>query len=113
MNTLSIDNFTAFIGIDWADTKHDICIHPTNGQQREFDYVIHRPERIDQWAHEMHQRFGGPIAVILELTKGPIVSALQKVQFSLFCFQLTPQCWQNIDKPSNPLELKMILRMQS
>ena len=29
----------------------------------------------------MHQRFGGPIAVALELAKGPIVSALQKYDF--------------------------------
>ena len=28
MNTLADFNFTAFIGIDWADTKHDICIQP-------------------------------------------------------------------------------------
>ena len=27
MKPLSDDEFTAFIGIDWADTKHDICLH--------------------------------------------------------------------------------------
>ena len=25
--------FTAFIGIDWADTKHDICLQPAHSQQ--------------------------------------------------------------------------------
>ena len=28
MNTLCRFEFTAFIGIDWGDTKHDICIQP-------------------------------------------------------------------------------------
>ena len=26
MNTLSTVQFTAFIGIDWADAKHDVCV---------------------------------------------------------------------------------------
>ncbi len=25
MKVLTIDDFAAFIGIDWADKKHDIC----------------------------------------------------------------------------------------
>ena len=28
MNTLAHFEFTAYIGIDWSDTKHDICIQP-------------------------------------------------------------------------------------
>ena len=81
MNTLSSIEFTAFIGIDWADTKHDICIQPTGSGEREFDRIVHQPQKIEQWAHEVHKRFGGSIAVILELSKGPIVSALQKHDF--------------------------------
>ena len=81
MNTLASFKFTAFIGIDWADTKHDICIQPAGTEEREFDRIAHQPQHIEQWAHEVHERFGGPIAVILELSKGPIVSALQKHDF--------------------------------
>ena len=81
MNTFSSFEFTAFIGIDWADTKHDICIQPAGSEEREFDRIAHQPQIIEQWAHEVHKRFGGPIAVILELSKGPIVSALQKHDF--------------------------------
>jgi transposase len=81
MNTFSSFEFTAFIGIDWADTKHDICIQPAGSEVREFDRIAHQPQHIEQWAHEVHERFGGPIAVILELSKGPIVSALQKHDF--------------------------------
>ncbi len=81
MNTLSDTQFTAFIGIDWADSKHDVCIQAADNEQCEFDCFAHQPERIEQWAHSMHQRFGGPIAVALELSKGPIVYALQKYDF--------------------------------
>ena len=81
MNTFDNFEFTAYIGIDWADTKHDICIQPAGSGEREFARIAHRPEDIEQWAHSMYQRFGGPIAVALELSKGPIVSALQKYNF--------------------------------
>ena len=89
MNTLASIEFTAFIGIDWADTKHDICIQPAGSEVREFDRIAHQPQQIEQWAHEVHQRFGGPIAVILELSKGPIVSALQKYDFFVL-FPINP-----------------------
>ena len=81
MNSLTNQQFTAFIGIDWADTKHDICLQPANSEQREFDQLPHKVNCIEQWAYSIHQRFGGPIAVALELSKGPIVYALQKYDF--------------------------------
>ena len=70
-----------YVGIDWADTKHDICIQPVGDEAREFERIAHQPEAIAQWAQSMHQRFGGPIAVALELAKGPLVSALQNYDF--------------------------------
>ena len=86
MNMLNTTSFTAFIGIDWADTKHDICIQNSDGDDREFDVIPHQVERIDEWAHEMRRRFGSPIAVAVELSKGPIVYALQKHD----CFVIFP-----------------------
>ncbi len=86
MNTLNTTSFTAFIGIDWADAKHDICIQSADGDEREFDVIPHQVERIDEWAHTMRQRFGSPIAVAVELSKGPIVYALQKHD----CFVIFP-----------------------
>ncbi len=81
MNTLSTVQFTAFIGIDWADAKHDVCVQAADGDEREFDVIPHQVERIDEWAHALHRRFGSPIAVAVELSKGPIVYALQKYDF--------------------------------
>ena len=86
MNTSDAQVFTAYIGIDWADTKHDICMQPRCGGKREFNQLTHRPDNIDHWAHSVSQRFGGKIAVALELSKGPIVYALQKHD----CFVIFP-----------------------
>lgn len=81
MNTPASFEFTAIIGIDWANTKHDICIQPAGSDEREFDRIAHQPNDIEVWGYSMHERFGGPIAVAIELSKGPIVFALQKYNF--------------------------------
>ena len=82
--------FVAFIGIDWADAKHDVCLQPANASEREFSVIAHRPEAIEAWAQELKLRFpGGSIAVCLELTKGPLVSALLKYDF-LVLFPVNP-----------------------
>ena len=82
--------FAAFIGIDWADQKHDICLQAAHAESREFTVLAHRPESIEAWALSLKQRFQGqPIAVCLELTKGPLVYALQKYDF-LVLFPVNP-----------------------
>jgi hypothetical protein len=81
MNHLTDNAFTAYVGIDWADSKHDICVQATGDQQREFDCISHQVDQIEEWAQSLHRRFGGIIAVALELSKGPIVYALQKYDF--------------------------------
>ena len=86
MKDFGINDCAAFIGIDWADAKHDICLQAARGGNIEHSVLLHDPERIDAWARELEQRFNGePIAVCLELSKGPIVSALQKYAFFVLC----------------------------
>ena len=90
MKSLTDCDFAAFIGIDWADSKHDICLQVANTEKREFAVLPHRPDAIDQWACSLRQRFQSrPVAVCLELAKGPLVYALQKYEF-LVLFPVNP-----------------------
>ena len=89
MKTLSGGPFSAFVGIDWADKKHDICVEGFGEEVREFDRIAHQPQAIEQWAQAMFERFGGPIAIALEISKGPLVYALQKYDF-LVLFPINP-----------------------
>jgi len=74
--------FAAFIGIDWADRKHDVCLQVPGASTPEVSVLEHRPRVIDAWARALRERFGGrPIAVCLELAQGPIVSALLEYDF--------------------------------
>jgi transposase len=90
MNELSGKSYTAYIGIDWASSKHDICLQLAGSEERLFERIKHTPEAIEAWARALYQRLGGPIAVALELSEGPIVSALEKYDF-LVLFPVDPK----------------------
>ena len=48
MNTLSNQSFTAFVGIDWADKKHDVCIQEAHCDRLEFAVIPHKVELINE-----------------------------------------------------------------
>src|SRR5215510_9876019 len=82
--------FAAFGGSDWADATHDGCLQAAGSTKREYFQLEHTPEAIDAWVTTLRTRFNGhPVAVCLELTKGPLVFALRKYDF-LILFPLNP-----------------------
>jgi hypothetical protein len=86
---VAASEFAAFVGIDWADAKHDICLQAAGSEHREFSVLAHRKDAIEQWARSLRARFAGPIAVCLELAKKPLVWALQRYDF-LVLFPINP-----------------------
>jgi hypothetical protein len=40
--------FTAYIGIDWADRKHDFCLQGAGSTAVEFGVIEHKPEAIEK-----------------------------------------------------------------
>jgi transposase len=90
MTLTSHDTFAAFVGLDWADAQHDGCLQAAGSAQREYFQLAHTPEAIDAWVTTLRTRFHGqPVALCLERTKGPLVSALRKYDF-LVLFPINP-----------------------
>jgi transposase len=90
MQRLPPEEFAAFVGIDWAAAKHDVCLQAVGDDNREFSRLEHQPEAIEAWARALQERFAGhPVAVYLELHKGPLVYALRKYKF-LVLFPVNP-----------------------
>jgi len=90
MKPQASEAFAAFVGLDWADAKHDVCLQAAGTEHREFLSLQHSPEEINAWVQTLRTRFNGlPVAVCLELNKGPIVSALRTYDF-LVLFPVNP-----------------------
>jgi len=84
------EEFAAFVGLDWADAKHDVCLQAAGSATREHLILEHTPEAIEAWVGSLRQRFAGkPIAICLERNKGPLVCALRKYDF-LVLFPVNP-----------------------
>jgi hypothetical protein len=70
------DTPVLFIGIDWADQKHDCHIIDRDGQGV-HQVISHSPESINDWVNEMLKLSKGkPIAIMLEQSRGPLVYSL-------------------------------------
>lgn len=81
MKVFEPGDFAALIGIDWADSKHDICEQPAGGQSRTLSVISSQPEAIHAWASSLKQRYPDqPVAVCCELQKGPLVFALNQYE---------------------------------
>jgi transposase len=73
--------FAAWIGIDWADQEHAVCVVDAITGSFEQSTLAHEPGAIDNWAAQLKSRFAGPIAVCLEQSKGALIYALLKYDF--------------------------------
>jgi transposase len=77
-----MEQFAAFVAIDWSDAKHDICLVDVATGKKESCLLKHTPEELDAWATALRTRFTGqPIAVCLEQSRGPLIYALLTYDF--------------------------------
>jgi transposase len=99
-------DFAAVIGLDWADRKHDLCLLELGQETPEFFVLEHDPVAIDAWATKLKKRFAGkPIAVCLELARGPIVSALLEYDFFVI-FPINPATLAKYRRAFSPSRAK-------
>ncbi len=76
MNTTT-EKYVAYVGIDWADRSHRVCLRAAGADRDEQCDLAHDPEAIHEWARRLHQRFAaGKIAVAVEQSRGPLIYAL-------------------------------------
>lgn len=82
-------SIAAFVGIDWADQKHDIALRAASSQdQPERCRIESQPEALNDWVLQMRERFGsqGKILICLEQSRGALIHFLMGYD----CFELYP-----------------------
>jgi transposase len=86
---MTSSEFAAFVGIDWGDQKHSVCLQ-ADGVESEHE-LPQRAAEIEAWASELRTRFGGrAVAICLEQSRGPLIYALLKYEF-LVLFPVNPK----------------------
>src|SRR5438445_1844878 len=87
-----ITKFAVTIGLDWADQKHDLWIHPADGSKAQHLQLEQTPEALHEWVAKLRERFGGQrIALGIETSRGPVISALMAYDF-IVLFPVNPKC---------------------
>lgn len=71
------NDYVAFIGIDWADRKHDIALYDCTTQTWQDCVISSSPKAIAEWVTQLRQQYGqAKILVGLEQKRGPLLYAL-------------------------------------
>ncbi len=83
-------DYAAYVGLDWADRVHQICLRAAGSTRDEQTKLENTPEALHGWANELRARFpDGKIAVALEQSRGPVIYALS-MHAPLELFPLNP-----------------------
>ena len=86
-----LPTFSAFVGIDWADKKHDLCVAAQDDDNPTYSIIDHTPEDLQSWVVELRKNYPhGQIAVALEQSKGALIYNLLGYEF-LTLFPINPK----------------------
>ncbi len=55
-----MNDFAAYLGIDWADRKYDLCEVDASTGQKSRLVLKHTPETIAEYFSALRTRYGGP-----------------------------------------------------
>ncbi len=81
----------AYVGLDWGDEEHLVCLKPCGSDQVERSSLKQEPEAIHSWISQLRTRFGGrPVCVALEQSRGAVVYALMRHDF-LVLYPVNPK----------------------
>ena len=74
--------FAAFVGLDWADQEHAVCLQESDSAKVETSVLKQTAQSLGEWANQLRARFGGrKVAVCLEQSKGALIYALMSYDF--------------------------------
>jgi transposase len=74
----------AWVGLDWADERHEIRLQAADSTRIESFTVEQKPEALHAWVAQLRARFSpGKVALALEQSRGAVIYALMNYDFLL------------------------------
>jgi len=88
-------SFAAWIGLDWGDQCHWVCLRCEDSDGVELFPLEQKPTAIHQWVAQLRVCFAGrPVAIALEQSRGALLYALMQYDF-LVLFPLNPKAFHS------------------
>lgn len=78
------EGVAAYVGIDWADQKHDVTLRSAAEPAKvEHQRIAHELNALTEWVGELHQRFAGKgkVLICLEQSRGALIYLLMGYDF--------------------------------
>jgi transposase len=93
---------TAWVGLDWADQSHAVCLQADGSSPLERCELPHTPEALQLWVAELRRRFPqGQVAIALEQSRGSLFYALMTYDF-LVLYPIPPKALADYRKALYP-----------
>ena len=93
---------TAWVGLDWADQSHAVCLQAGGSSPLERCELPHTPEALQLWVAELRRRFPqGQVAIALEQSRGSLFYALMTYDF-LVLYPIPPKALADYRKALYP-----------
>ena len=113
-----MSNYAFFVGIDWADRKHDVAVVDDQGKLESVTEIQHSAEAVEAFVSQLLARAQGrPIAIILEQSKGALINALV-LRENVFLFPINPkqlaayrESFQNTKAKNDKQDAKLLARL--
>jgi transposase len=82
--TVQDAEIAAWVGLDWADKEHALCLEVSGSSSRESSILQQTPQALHAWVAQLRARFGGrTVAIALEQSRGAVIYALMRYDFLL------------------------------
>ena len=83
----------AWIGMDWADREHQVCLRVQGSWRVEYQALKQEPKAIHDWVGQLRLRFGGgKVAIAVEQSRGALLYALTAYDF-LVLYPINPKAF--------------------
>jgi transposase len=94
--------YAAWIGLDWGNDKHAICLQAADSSAVERCTLEQKPEALHSWFMNILARFSGrKIAIAIEQTRGAVVHFLLGLHF-VHVFRIHPKALKNYRDALHP-----------
>ena len=112
------EGIAAWVGLDWADQQHVICLYEVKTGQSDITGLEQKPEAFQSWLSQLRERFGGAkVAIVLEQARGAVIYALLGFDFVVL-YPVNPQALASYRKAyapsgakSDPVDALLLMEM--